>query len=106
MIKKFIFSLLLSFLLAVPMASPLEFHHHSFQERGVKQATAVIPIDALRDAIARYEKWVKTWEDKDSGYKPGEGYPMYLYFFGYMYYELFKMQGDEYYLKRFLRVLD
>jgi len=62
--------------------------------------------ELLFESLIKYEKYVGTNEDPQYGYKRYQGYPMYLYTFGMMYYRLYLLTKDEYYRKRFIETAD
>jgi len=62
--------------------------------------------DILFESLMRYEKYVRTNEDPQYGYKRYQGYPMYLYTFGVMYYRLYLLTKDEYYKKKVIEIAD
>ncbi|MBC7320551.1 hypothetical protein H5T89_07875 [bacterium] len=62
--------------------------------------------ELLFDSLIRYEGYVRTNEDLEYGYKRHQGYPMYLYTFGMMYYRLYLLTKNESYKKRVIEVAD
>lgn len=60
----------------------------------------------LWGSLYEYEKYVSTNEDPKFGYVAIQGYPMYLYSFGIMYYELYSHTNDRYYRDKFIRCVD
>lgn len=62
--------------------------------------------ELLFESLMRYERYVRTNEDPQYGYKRYQGYPMYLYTFGMMYYRLYLLTNDEYYKKRVIEIAD
>ena len=67
--------------------------------RGVEDAD-------LWGSFYKYEKYVSSNEDPKFGYVTFPGYPMYLYSFGIMYYELYNHTNDRYYYDKFIRCAD
>ncbi len=62
--------------------------------------------ELLFESLIRYERYVRTNEDPYYGYKRYQGYPMYLYTFGMMYYRLYLLTNDEYYRRRLIEIAD
>lgn len=59
--------------------------------------------DPYWESLYKYEKYVSGFENETYGYHPGQGYPMYLFNFGFMYYELYRHTGEGVHLFKFLR---
>lgn len=62
--------------------------------------------ELLFDSLMRYERYVRTNEDLEYGYKRCQGYPMYLYTFGVMYYRLYLLTNDAYYKRKVIEIAD
>lgn len=60
----------------------------------------------LFESLLEYEKYVRTNENPKYGYKLAQGYPMYLYTFGMMYYRLYLLTQDEYYKNKVTNIAD
>lgn len=60
----------------------------------------------LLDSLLKYEKYVQMNEDPKYGYKLYEGYPMYLYTFGMMYYRLYLLTQNENYKNKVISIAD
>lgn len=60
----------------------------------------------LWNSLKKYEQYVVTNEDLVYGYNRTNGYPMYLFNFGLMYFEMYKYSGNDYYYQKFLRCVD
>ncbi|MEC1714817.1 alpha/beta fold hydrolase [Schinkia azotoformans] len=60
-------------------------------------------IQNLYLSLLKYEKYVESFEDNSIGYSMENGYPMYLYTFGKMYWGLYLLTGDLYYKEKFLK---
>lgn len=58
----------------------------------------------LFESILKYERYVRENEDPRYGYKLSQGYPMYLYSFGLMYYRLYLLTQDGYYRDKVINI--
>ncbi len=61
---------------------------------------------ALWHSLEKYERYVASNEEAIYGYNRTDGYPMYLFNFGLMYFHMYKYSNNPYYCQKFLRDIE
>jgi len=62
--------------------------------------------DKLFEILVKYEEFVRLYENDTYGYEKLLGYPMYLFAYGYMYYDLYNITSSNLFLKKFWRCVN
>lgn len=101
--KHIIVSLTLLFIMIISLISYT--CSNMYQNKSISKSNLVYS-KLLLQSIKNYEGYIRTNEDSRYCYKPQQGYPMYLYTFGMMYYRLFLIDRNEYYKNKFISTIE